>query len=250
MTRIRRLLVSLTAALVAAALVYAVYVMLLRQVELQETAHVIVPSRFITAGTILSEDVLSMRKVTAASVDDQMITRVQDVVGKQALIPLGAGEPVLAWKLTSLMLLPEAGEAMFEIPKSYILAISGGVRPGDLVRIYLSSETGGQRLLAEDVDVASVKLSTGGRADADLGARADMHAEAASNRRHVLALRSGEQVEYLNLNLTEEQWLTIDQACRDPGNGGKLVIALPGDPAPREDRMAEALGEQEGAGGA
>ena len=36
---------------------------------------------------------------------------------------------MLEWKLTSLMLLPEAGKAMFEIPRSYILAISGGVRP-------------------------------------------------------------------------------------------------------------------------
>lgn len=226
MTRLRRLLVSLIAALIAAALVYAVYVILLKQVELQEKTHVIVPGRFIAPGTIITEDMLDVRQVLAASVDDQMITTLEAAVGKQALIPLGAGEPMLEWKLTSLMLLPEAGKAMFEIPRSYILAISGGVRPGDHVRIFVSSASGSRRLLAEDVSVASVKLSGTDRDEPDPVVRAD--ALAGNNRRHVLALRSGQYIERIDLNLTEEQWLLIDSVCQEPEKG-KLVIALPGD---------------------
>ena len=76
MTRLRRLLVSLIAALIAAALVYAVYVILLKQVELPGEA-MIVPGRFIAPGTIITEDMLDVRQVLAASVDDQMITTLE-----------------------------------------------------------------------------------------------------------------------------------------------------------------------------
>jgi Flp pilus assembly protein CpaB len=240
MTRTRRLFVSLTAALVAAALVYAVYIVLLRQVEMQEKTHVIVPSRFIAPGTVITEEMLGVRPMLAASVDEQMVTAPEEVIGKQALIPLGAGEPILAWKLTSLMLLPRANESMFEIPKSYILAISAGIRPGERVRIYLSSETGGRRLLAEDVYVATVKLSNAGRDDSDPAVQAD--SLAGHNHRQVIALFSGQYVERIDLNLTEEQWLLIDSACREPENG-RLVIALPGDDALQWEDVWKGAGE-------
>ncbi len=109
MLRIRRLLISLTAAVAAGALVYAIYVALLKQVEMQETRQVIVPARFIPQGTVLTEQLLKQRAVLAAAVDGEMITRFEEAVGKQALIPLGAGEPVLKWKLSSHMVLPSAG---------------------------------------------------------------------------------------------------------------------------------------------
>jgi len=220
--RIRRLIVSLISALAAAALVYAVYVVLLRQVELQETVQVVVPKQFLAAGTVLTEQLLEHRNLARAGLDEQMLTSLSDAVGKQTLVPLGAGEPLLAWKLTALMLLPKAGEASFEIPREYIRSISSGIRPGDRVRIYVSSEWG-RRLLAEDVVVASVKLSDSGRDGSDaLGA-----GQEADNRRSLLALRDGRQIERINLNLTEDQWLAIDRACQG-AEGGRLIIALPG----------------------
>jgi len=220
--RIRRLIVSLISMVAAAALVYAVYIMLLRQVELQETVHVVVPKQFISAGTMLTEQLLEHRKLAVAGLAEQMFTSLSDVVGQQTLVPLGAGEPVLAWKLTPLMLLPEAQEASFEIPREYIRSISSGIRPGDRVRIYVSSEFG-RRLLAEDVVVASVKLSDSGRDGSD----AASSSQEADNRRRLLAFRDGKQVERINLNLTEEQWLAIDRACQG-AEGGRLIIALPG----------------------
>lgn len=220
--RIRRLIVSLISATAAAALVYAVYIVLLRQVELQETVQVVVPKQFISAGTVLTEPLLEHRKLAAAVLDEQMFTSLSDVVGKQTLVPLGAGEPVLAWKLTSLMLLPEAEESSFEIPREYIRSISSGIRPGDRVRIYVSSAYG-RRLLAEDVAVASVKLSDSGRDGAD----AASSVQEADNHRRLLAFRDGRQIERINLNLTEEQWLAIDRACQGE-EGGRLIIALPG----------------------
>ena len=78
-------------------------------------------------------------------------------------------------------------------------------------------------MLAEDVVVASVKLSDSGRDGSDaLGA-----GQEADNRRSLLALRDGRQIERINLNLTEEQWLAIDRACQGE-EGGRLIIALPG----------------------
>jgi len=236
--RIRRLVVSLISAMAAAALVYAVYVVLLRQVELQETVHVVVPRQFITAGTVLTEQLLEHRKLAAAGLDEQMFTSLSDVVGKQALVPLGAGEPVLAWKLTPLMLLPDAEESSFEIPREYIRSISSGIRPGDRVRIYVSSEWG-RRLLAEDVAVASVKLSDSGSGGSD----ASSSVQEADNRRRLLAMRDGRQVERINLNLTEEQWLAIDRACQG-AESGRLIIALPGGQDPLDHlTVMERLGE-------
>lgn len=227
MLRIRRLLISLTAAVAAGALVYAIYVALLKQVEMKETRQVIVPARFIPQGTVLTEQLLKQRAVLAAAVDGEMITRFEEAVGKQALIPLGAGEPVLKWKLSSHMVLPSAGESAFEIPREYIRSISGGIREGDFVRVYVSSEQGGRRLLVEDVRVASVKLSIAGRD----GGSPELREEAADGHQQLLALRAGHPIERINLILTEEQWLAIDEACQGEERG-KLIIALPGDAGP------------------
>lgn len=236
MLRMRRLLISLVSALVAAGLVYGVYVMLLRQVELQETTEVIVPRHFIDAGTVLTDEMLERATILAASVGDQMVGSADSIIGKQTLIPLGAGEPVLVWKLSSSVLLPVEDEATFEIPREYVRSISGRIRPGDLVRIYVSHDGGGRRLLMQDVRVASVRWADSGRASSEQAEGAD---ESASGNQEQL-LRASRQVERINLNLTEEQWLTIDRACQDPSDG-RLIIALP------VDQLLATSAEREGA---
>lgn len=223
MLRFRRLLISLLAALAAAGLVYAVYMTLLHQVELQETTTVIVPGRFIQEGTVITEDLLTHRTVLKATVDSDMFIDADELIGRQTLIPLGEGEPVLRWKLSDLVLLPLEQESTFEVPKEYIRSISGGVREGDLVRIYVSGDGNERRLLLEDVRVASVRLSDDSRSreSSEPQGQADQH-------QRLLALRAAKQVDRINLNLTEDQWLLLDRACTQP-DGGKLVIALPGD---------------------
>lgn len=235
MLRFRRLFISLAAAVIAGSLVYAVYVILLKQVEMQETIHVVVPKQLISAGTVLESDMLELQGITAAGVNKQMITNMQAIIGKQALIPLGAGEPVLEWKLSERLILPEEGEAVFEIPRDYILAISGAVRAGDHVRVYLSNGEHPRRLLINDVRVASVRMS-GQRRDREDPEARGAKTQTDSNYEALVALRSGELVESINLNLREEEWLLIDAACRR-ADDAKLVIAYPAE----QSRLQEQL---------
>lgn len=223
MLRFRRLLISLLAALAAAGLVYAVYMTLLHQVELQETTTVIVPGRFIQEGTVITEELLTHRTVLKAAVDSDMFSQADELIGRQTMIPLGVGEPILGWKLSERLLLPLEKESTFEIPQEYLRSISGGVREGDLVRIYVSGDGNERRLLLQDVRVASVRLaddSRGSREATELQGQADQ-------RQQLLAKRTARQVERINLNLTEDQWLLLDRASRP--DDAKLVIALPGD---------------------
>lgn len=233
MLRFRRLLIGLAAAVIAGSLVYAVYVILLKQVEMQETIRVVVPKQFIRAGTVLGEDMLALQSIAKAGVNKEMITDLRSVFGKQALIPLGAGEPVLDWKLSERLFLPQEEEAVFEIPKDYILAISGAVRAGDHVRIYLSNEDNPRRLLINDVRVASVRLSGQRRDRVDSETRGE---RTEGNHEALVALRSGELVESINLNLREEEWLIIDEACRSADNA-KLVIAYPAEQGELQEQL-------------
>lgn len=224
MNRRRSLWISLGAALLSCLLVYGVYVLLIRQVELQQTVNVVAPKDFVKAGTLLTADMLEYKAVYAGALDERMVIRMEELVGKEALVPLGSKEPILEWKVNKFHLLPGAGQATFQIPKDYILSVPGGVRAGDQVLIYMSGKPGGGRLLHGEITVASVKSS--GNVEVDDPKQPNLLSKVNGDTEKMYAARreSNGAIDQISLNLTEEQWLAIDEACRS--KQAKLVIAF------------------------
>lgn len=224
MNRKRSLWISLGAALLSCLLVYGVHVLLIRQVELQKTVNVVVPKDFIKAGTLITADLLEYKPIYEGSFDKQMVVRLEDVVGKEALVPLGSKEPVLAWKIDRFHLLPGSNQATFQIPKEYVLSIPGGIRAGDQVLVYMSGKSGGGRLLPGEITVASVKSSA--NVEVDDPKQPNLLSKVNGDMEKMYAARreANGAIDQISLNLTEEQWLAIDEACRS--KQAKLVIAF------------------------
>lgn len=227
MSRKRSLWISLACALLAGALVLAVYELQLRQLEGATQVAVVVPVKFIDAGVMIKEDMIEFRFLESNQLLEGTLTHMEQVIGQEALIPLGAGEPVLDWKLDRLQLMPNSDQATFQIPKSYILSISSGIRAGDQVAIYVSSgASGSKRLFSNDVTVASVKSSSYTEVDDD--EHSALLSRARDNQEKLYAARrdASAPIDHVNVNLTEEQWLLLDQWCQD--GQAKLVIAYAG----------------------
>lgn len=224
MTRRKNLIYSMAAALLSLLLVYGVYMLLIRQVELQQTVRVVAPKAFIPAGTRLETEMLEWRTVVKSGLRSGMIESLELAVGKWALVPLGSQEPVLDWKIDAFSLLPAPGQATFPIPKDYILSIPGGIRAGDQVAVYASGKSGAVRLLAEDITVASVKSSA--NTEVDDPKDPSFVARLSNDKERLYASRrdANGRADQVNLNLTEAQWRLIDDACGAKQN--KLVIAF------------------------
>lgn len=235
MSRGRNAAVSLVAALLAGLLVYGVYVVLIRQVELQKTVQVVVPKDFIAPGTLIGREMLELRTLAEGGVREGMLTDMEAAVGQETLVPLGAQEPILDWKIDRFHLLPGKNEATFPIPKEYVLSIPGGIRAGDLISVYASGKLGTVKLLPDNITVASVRTSA--NMEVEDPKNPNLMAKVQTDKEKMYASRreASGAVEQLNLNLTEEEWRLIDEACRSKQN--KLVIAF---------RSASILGMDEG----
>lgn len=225
MNKKRSLLISCSSALLAALLVYGVYKLQVKQVELQKTVSVVVPKDFIRAGTMLEADMLTYKPVLAGSFEEAMFTDIAQLAGLESVVPLGTQEPILSWKVDKFHLLPSIGQSTFQIPKDYILSVSNGIRAGDKVRVYLSggSDISG-RMFGEEIMVASVKSSA--NVEVDNPKSPNLYSRVSGDTEKMYASRreANGAIDQINLNLTEEQWLAIDQACRE--KKAKLVIAL------------------------
>lgn len=225
MNKRRSLLISLSAALLAAFLVYGVYKLQLRQVELQKTVNVVVPKDFIRAGTMLEPGMLAYKPLLAGSLEEGMFTDASRLIGLESVVPLGTNEPILAWKVDSYHLLPSVGEATFQIPKEYILSLSGGIRAGDRVKLYVSGGDGDSgRLFEQEITVASVKSSSNVEVDDPKSPNLYSRIEGDTEKMYASRREANGAIDQINLNLTEEQWLAIDRACRT--KKAKLVIAV------------------------
>lgn len=234
MTRKRSLWISCVSALLAALLAYAVYELQLRQLKGQTSVEVVVPVQFIDAGTLIEESMVEMRRVDASAYREGMLRSIREAAGQEAMVPLGEGEPILEWKLDKFHLLPGRDQYTFQIPKSYILSISSGIRAGDQVLVFASGEKSGSRLLFEEpVTVASVKSSS--YTEVDNAETSALLARTRDNREQLYAARrdASAPIDHINLNLTKEQWLLLDEWCRDGET--KLVIAYAGMPELEND---------------
>jgi hypothetical protein len=224
MNRRRNLAISAAAAALSGVLIYCVHELQLRQIELQETVQVVAPVRFIPAGERLTGDMLGLKAIPKAALMPGMVTDMGEIIGMETVVPLGRDEPVLDWKLDRFRLLPRRGESTFQIPKAYILSVSNGLRAGDKAMIYVSGEAvESGRLFPEPVTVAAVKTSANQEID-DLQHTGLVSRASGDYEQLYLARRDANgAIDAVNLNLTEEQWLRIDNLCRD--GRAKLVIA-------------------------
>lgn len=234
----RNAFISAAAALMSGLLVYGIYVLQLRGIERQDSVRVVVPKHFVAAGERLAAEDLTYRPLAGSAYKEGMLLDAGEAVGMEAVVPLGESEPVLKWKLDRYHLLPREAESTFQLPREYVLSVSNGIRAGDRVVVYVSGESlPSSRLFPGEVTVASVK--TGGNQEVDDMANPNLLSLADGDKEKMYASRrnANGMIEFVNLNLTEEQWLKIDSLCKNGQN--KLVIAY----SPLSMRTA---GEQEG----
>ncbi|MUT68639.1 SAF domain-containing protein [Paenibacillus sp. NEAU-GSW1] len=225
MNKKRNIGISIAASLMSAALVYGLFQLQQLQLEKEETIAVVVPKRFIEAGKRLEASDLTYRRMPREAVDGSMLLQLNQAEGMETIVPLGTNEPILVWKINRFRLLPASSESTFQIPREYIRSISNGIRAGDKVSIYVSGE--GQpsgRLFEKLVTVASVKSS--GNVEIDDAQDPNLLSLADGDLERMYASRrdANGMIDYINLNLSEEQWLQIDSYCKDGVR--KLVIAF------------------------
>jgi len=228
MNRKKQVAISLSAAMLSGMLVYGVYWVQLKQVKQQETVGIVVPRQFVPTGTTLTSEGLEIKYLPRAAVTGEMVVDPAEVVGLEAVAPLGAGEPLLRWKLDRYRLFPGAGEATFQIPREYIKSISNGIRAGDRVIVYLSdTASSSRRLFPRSIVVAGVKSAANQEIDNPRNPNLLSMADGDKERMYASRREANGTIDAINLNLTEEQWLSIDTACKM--GQAKLVVAFAAD---------------------
>ncbi|MFC5649641.1 SAF domain-containing protein [Paenibacillus solisilvae] len=224
MNRKRNLLISLTAAVLSGLLVYGIYMLQLRQVKFQETVSVVVPKQFVQAGERLTSDMLSLKQISKASYVPDMLQDAREADGMEAVMPLGSDEPLLKWKVDKFRLLPSRTQSTFQIPRDYVLSVSNGIRAGDKVMLYVSGETvESTRLFEEAVTVASVKSSGNVEIDDTDNPNLMSLANGDKEKMYVSRRDANGMIDYINLNLSEAQWLELDSLCKS--GKSRIVIA-------------------------
>lgn len=224
MNRKRNFLVVVVAIGLATVLVFAIYSLQVRHLNHQLRKSVVVARNFIPVGTTITEPMLTMKQVNREDFVPTMISRLADIVGTQAVVPLGADEPLLDWKLDRTGLFPTANQATFQVPREYILSMSSDVRAGDRVFIFLSGEeVGSQKLFEQPIVVAAVKTAT--NTEVDNSKTSNLLQLADGNRQQLYVARrdANGTINQLNLNMTEEQWIQLDTLCKSGRN--KIVVA-------------------------
>ncbi|MFF2483274.1 flagellar biosynthesis protein FlgA [Paenibacillus sp. NPDC058071] len=225
MSKRRNTTISIVAAVLSGTLVYGLFQLQRLQLEQRDTVAVVVPKRFIDAGERLAEGDLAYRFVPVDSFDEKMLRDVKLASGMETIVPLGTNEPILDWKINKFRLLPASMESTFQIPREYIRSISNGIRAGDKVTLYVSGENEpSRRLFGAAVTVASVKSA--GNVEIDNMHNPNLLSLAEGDRERMYASRrdANGMIDYINLNLSEEQWLELDGLCKDGAR--KLVVAF------------------------
>jgi len=219
----RSLVISMIAVIVSAALVYGLYHLQLNKLAEQKLVGVVAANRFLSAGETISATDVELRYLPQAAYSSEMIRDIHEVVGLETMVPIGQQEPIVSWRLNYHHLQPRMSESTFQIPREYIRSISNGIRAGDRVLLYVSGEEVSRRLFEQTVIVASVKSS--GNIEVDNMEQSHLMSLAEGNQERMYAARrdANAMIEYLNLNLTEQQWLELDQLCK--AGAAKLIVA-------------------------
>lgn len=224
MRRGRAYLIIFIACMISAILVATLYHFQRTYFMKQNETIVVAPAKLIPVGQVIREQDLKRISISKHQNRSEMFQQVSDVEGMTAAVTLGKNEPILAWKIGKDLALPHSGEATFQIPKSYIFSLSNEIRSGDYVNIYLSSPNGvSEKLFDESVVVHSVKTA----ANHEVIDVLDVPLTEAF-KSNEMALRKSRKnanglIEYINLNLSEQQWLNIDRFCKT--GSSRIAIA-------------------------
>jgi Flp pilus assembly protein CpaB len=225
MNRRRQAWISAVAAVLSGLLVYGVYLLQLRQIELRETMDIVAPKQFVPAGTALTDELLMVVPLPREVVTAGMIGSLSEANGMETVVPLGGGEPILRWKVGKYRLLPKLGEATFQIPKDYVKSVSNGIRAGDEVSVYLSDSTSSsRRLFSDPIRVAAVKTASNQEIDNPRNPNVVSMADGDEAGMYASRRDANGTIDSINLNLTENEWLLLDSACKT--GTAKLVIAF------------------------
>lgn len=217
------LILLVVAVCVSAILVVALYQLQEKYLNKKQEVRVIAPDQFIPIGHVLKREDLKFVAISHQDESIEMSRNLIPLVGQVAIVALGKDEPIRTWKLSANPIVPREHEATFQIPKSYLFSISNEIRSGDHVQVFVSSPNGSSELLfPQPVVVASVKTSNNQEVEDKVEAGLPNQfrsndAAVARNRRNANGL-----IDYVNLNLTEFQWLAIDRLCKS----GSARIAL------------------------
>ncbi len=116
---------------------------------------VVVASRDIPAGTRVTEDMLTLKEISADAILPDVFQKTDDVVDQVTRVPLVAGEQIVPSKVTPTgaaianvenpplaYVIPE-GKRAVSVEVSSVIAASGLIRPGDYVDVILTVEVQG-----------------------------------------------------------------------------------------------------------
>lgn len=123
---------------------------------------VVVASKDIAAGTRVTEEMLTIKDVSAEAVVPGVFTDTADVVDQVTRVPVVAGEQVLPSKVTATgaaigdvenpalaLVIPE-GQRAVSVRVDNVIAASGLIRPGDYVDVILTVQLEGSAQLTEE----------------------------------------------------------------------------------------------------
>ena len=169
----RNALLATVAAVVAAALflTYLIQANIARRQALDEAidrigeqTEVVVVNRTVPAGTFLSGDMLETRSYLLSNLPENVVTNLKGAVSQQALVPLFAGEPLIADKIdTESLTRPSSyvpqDRVAFALPIDPQTAVGGVIAASDLIDIIGRAgydEESTTELLFEKVSVLGV----------------------------------------------------------------------------------------------
>lgn len=128
---------------------------------------VVVAARDIRPGETIGEDAVQVKKLDANAVGRYAVSGVSEVLNKAASSPIYQGEPILSSRVSSsdkgseASLMVGKGNVAIALPADSISAVGDGIRPGDSVDIFVTTDpalTGKDEtiLLMADVEVIGV----------------------------------------------------------------------------------------------
>jgi Flp pilus assembly protein CpaB len=109
----------------------------IRPVLLAKT--VVMAKEEIAENQVITEDMLVLASVPNDLVPAGAIARPEGIIGKAAIVSIGAGTMLTKPMVDIEGLLPKKGEVIFPIPKEAIFAVNGSLRKRDVVDISLIS---------------------------------------------------------------------------------------------------------------
>lgn len=171
----RYLLLAFILAIISGVLAYAAFSRSGGESSSAVTVDVVVAQEPIQVGQRLTASVLAVRSLPADAVGENPLTSIETLEGRQALVPISPGEPILSAKVVggatavatsdALAFVIEEGQRGMAVTVDQVSSAGGLVLPGDHVDIFwvpaeqaqVPQDHEGAMLIAENVEVLAVQ---------------------------------------------------------------------------------------------